>query len=436
MKEHLAPITQANASIAAFIPADVKKICRRLAEHGCRGYVVGGSIRDLLMNRVPTDWDIATTATPDTVQRIFPRTVPTGIDHGTVTVLVGKTGYELTTLRGEGAYSDGRRPDSVEFLTDINQDLSRRDFTVNAIAFDPIDEVLHDPFDGRGDIGRGLLRTVGDAVTRFEEDGLRVLRGARFVATLEFTVEPKTKEGMRRCCAMLRKVSTERKRDELRKLLLAARPSLGLTLAADTTLLPHLLDVLPSRFEQAHLARIDGVDSQLTLRLAAMLAPLDLRAIHDAAGTDALLAGLACLKFDNKTARRVAQVLSNCACIYQADMSDADLRRWVRPVGFEVMYLLVELWRADANALQDASYVRLVGELAQRVEGQERAGVPMSVKQLAVGGRDLMSELARGAGPWVGDALEHLLSLVLDTPSLNNREDLMRAARIWMEKSD
>ena len=188
------------AAVHAAMPDAVAQIADVLARAGHRTWIVGGVVRDLVRatstgarSEAPAgDWDLATSAPPDVVLRSFRRAIPTGVQHGTVTVMVGKVGYEVTTLRGETAYTDGRHPDSVFFVDDIVADLARRDFTVNALAFDPLRDELIDPFGGLRDLGAGILRAVGDPAARFAEDGLRVLRAARFAATLELELEPAT----------------------------------------------------------------------------------------------------------------------------------------------------------------------------------------------------------------------------------------------------
>ena len=207
------------------LPRDVVDLCERLRSRGKRAWIVGGCVRDLLRGRPAGDWDVATDARPPELLSIFPRAIPTGIEHGTVTVVRGGEHYEVTTLRGEGTYSDGRRPDWVEFVDDITADLARRDFTVNAIAIDPADGKVIDPFDGQGDLARGVLRAVGDAKERFAEDGLRVLRAARFVASLEMTLDPDTEAAIRPTLDTFRKVAAERVRDEWLKAMKAPAPS-------------------------------------------------------------------------------------------------------------------------------------------------------------------------------------------------------------------
>lgn len=228
------------------IPDPVMEIVRTLRAAGHRAWVVGGCLRDLLMGRPISDWDVATSALPGEVSRVFKKVIPTGIEHGTVTVLLRGVPYELTTLRGEGAYSDGRRPDEVFFVKDIDEDLARRDFTVNAIAYDPIDDRTIDPFGGLRDMEARVLRAVGDPKERFDEDGLRVLRGARFVATLEFELHEETEKAITASLRTYAKVSKERVRDEWLKTMRAKRSSRAFDVMRRTGILaltcPDLMD--------------------------------------------------------------------------------------------------------------------------------------------------------------------------------------------------
>ncbi|HEX3595056.1 MAG TPA: HD domain-containing protein, partial [Polyangiaceae bacterium] len=217
------------------LPPAVRALATRLRHAGYRAWVVGGCVRDLLRHELstgaageppaPGDWDIATDARPADVQRVFPRVIPTGIAHGTVTVLLDKQSFEVTTLRGEGAYTDGRRPDSVHFVNDIESDLARRDFTINAIAYDPEEDRVIDPFGGVADLREQKLRAVGDPAERFAEDGLRVLRAARFVATLDVELDEATERAIEPSLASYRRVSAERIRDEWLKAMKARQPS-------------------------------------------------------------------------------------------------------------------------------------------------------------------------------------------------------------------
>jgi tRNA nucleotidyltransferase (CCA-adding enzyme) len=225
----------------------VLELCQRLNDAGYHAWLVGGSVRDSLRAQLDgsnalgswggKDWDLATDATPTQVMQVFRRVIPTGIEHGTVTVLIGKQQFEVTTLRTEFGYSDGRRPEQVGFVTSIDEDLARRDFTVNAIAFDPVSEQLIDPFDGLGDLEARRLRAVGEPSQRFAEDGLRVLRAARFVAALEFELDAATAQAIRPSLDTYRQVSAERIHDEWNKTLRARAPSRGFVIMYEHGLL-------------------------------------------------------------------------------------------------------------------------------------------------------------------------------------------------------
>ena len=234
------------------VPEDVVFVLRRLRTAGKQAFSAGGAVRDVVRAALgeeagtPQDFDVATDALPEEVQRLFPRTAPTGIAHGTITVLSGTHHVEVTTFRGEGPYLDGRRPSSVTFLGEIEGDLARRDFTVNAIAWDPLSDDLRDPFGGVGDLEHRRLRAVGDPLARFREDGLRPLRAVRFAATLRLALDRPTEKAIPQALDVFGKVAWERIRDELLKLLGAPQPSRGLVLMRDTGLLgkvlPELLD--------------------------------------------------------------------------------------------------------------------------------------------------------------------------------------------------
>jgi tRNA nucleotidyltransferase (CCA-adding enzyme) len=265
------------------IPAEVIEICGRLRSLGHGAWVVGGCLRDALIGREPGDWDIATSAKPSEVMRAFRRVVPTGIEHGTVTVLLNRGHYEVTTLRREGSYSDRRRPDNVVFIEELKEDLARRDFTVNAFAFDPLTAAVEDPFGGLEDLGRRILRSVGDPRRRFSEDGLRVLRAARLTATLQFELESETALAIADCLDALRAVSHERVRDEWLKAMNAQRPSQAFEIMREYGILkvicPDLLEEVGCVQNRCHaydvwqhtMLCIDATPNDPVLRLAALL---------------------------------------------------------------------------------------------------------------------------------------------------------------------
>ncbi len=436
--------------------SEVRFITDKLRAHGKRGWLVGGCVRDLLMGRTHADWDLATDALPEEVMRIFPRTHPTGIDHGTVTVMVGATPIELTTLRGEGAYTDGRRPDSVHFVRDLEEDLARRDFTVNAIAIDPVDLSIIDPFGGQKDLAAKRLRAVGDARERFSEDGLRVLRAARFVATLEFELDPDTFAAIEPTLPTFRKVSPERVRDEWVKTMKARRPSrafdvmlrggiLGVTCPELTLGVGmeqnryHAYDVFRHAMECMDACRGDAI-----VRIAALLHDVGkpaTRALsdkthdytfydHDRVGAE--LADPICqrLRFSNDERARIVALVRHHLFHYDA-WTDAHVRRWVRRVGkdrLEDLYLLNE---ADVNAKGKDASADLAGLAALRVHVARilAEGAALSTRDLKVNGNDLMTELGRKPGPWLKEVLEALLDAVTNEPKLNERGALLARAR-------
>ena len=231
------------------IPSYVLKIAQVLHKKGFEAWIVGGSIRDILIGKPAYDHDIATNATPDQVMSIFRRTVPTGVKHGTVTVLSGSESVEITTFRSDGIYSDARHPDGVTYAKTIGEDLSRRDFTMNGIAYNPITDELIDPYGGRQDIRNELIRTIGNPLDRFSEDGLRPFRTCRLASQLGFTIEEKTFKAIGSCLDKAAQVSIERIRDEFIKIIESPKPSIGIELMRKCGLLELFLPELLTGYE-------------------------------------------------------------------------------------------------------------------------------------------------------------------------------------------
>jgi tRNA nucleotidyltransferase (CCA-adding enzyme) len=410
------------------VPAAVRGICDTLTQHGYGAWVVGGCVRDSLRNAaagitapVSTDWDIATSARPEQIKTLFRRVIPTGIEHGTVTVIVDKVHYELTTLRADVGYSDGRRPDKVEFVDDIVADLARRDFTVNAIAYDVARDTLIDPFDGRRDLQARCLRAVGDPARRFAEDGLRVLRAARFVATLEFVLDPDTAKAIRPSLASYQRVSAERIHDEWLKALKANTPSAAFRVMRDQGLLeitaPGLFTLPADTLEHA-LGCLDAMPQVPTLQLAALLHALDPDPGRAGVQAADLLRQLRC---SNQECDRVRALIALHRPDYQQTWSDADVRRWLTRVGVEIFDDVLTL-SGIAHEIAEAEALR------SRARQQVDAGVPLTLRDLAITGKDLIAELQLTPGPQLGALLEQLLVLVLDDPSLNERGTLLERA--------
>lgn len=422
----------ARARLAAAVPANVREVCRTLAAAGHQAVTVGGAVRDAILGRTPGDWDVATAATPEQVMALFKRTVPTGIQHGTVTVVTGRgidSHVEVTTFRGEGAYTDARRPDHVRFGVPLVEDLARRDFRVNAMAYDPAADELIDPYEGRKDLDERMLRAVGptgdvyaDAVARFTEDGLRVMRAVRFAAALELTLDPDTERGIGPALPSLAKVSRERVSDELRKLLAAKRPSLGLAIADRTKILaliaPELAAGLTSPEVIAHwLARVDAAPEDVRLgAMFAELAPPEPARRLDRKLVDHATQVLKALKFSNDEAALASTLVALGQATRVATWTPADVRK-----------LLGDVTRARVSAAQ--AFLVADGARGLAAEVAAVAGDPIAVGELALAGKDLIAALEMKPGPLVGRILGALLERVLVDPSLNTREALIAVAR-------
>ncbi|RYZ06971.1 MAG: HD domain-containing protein [Myxococcales bacterium] len=444
------------------VPAEVRELCQRLKEAGHRAWIVGGCVRDELLRRETAheargDWDIATSALPEQVQKLFRKVIPTGIQHGTVTVLMKHGQYEVTTLRGETTYSDGRRPDAVYFVDDIKDDLARRDFTINAIAYDVLEDRLIDPFDGAGDLSRRLLRAVGVASERFAEDGLRVLRGARFAATLELSLEAETERAIQPSLASYRKVSAERIRDEWLKTMKAKRPSRAFELMKDHGLLaisaPEMLESVGCEQNKWHafdvwghaMSCLDSAPAEPVLRMAALLHDVGKprsRAFsektqdytfyeHERIGAEMVEPMLARLRFSSDEQKRIGALVRHHLVCYDSSWSDAAVRRWIRRVTPELLPDLYRLNEADVRGKgRDCSLdLASLAALQAHVERVLAAGAALSMRDLAIDGRALMQELGLKPGPDLGRILKTLLDEVVDDPSRNERDALLQRAR-------
>ncbi|KYF84873.1 hypothetical protein BE17_28075 [Sorangium cellulosum] len=445
--------------LITLVPEDVLGICRRLRERGKRGWIVGGCVRDLLRGQPAKDWDVATDARPDEVVASFRKVIPTGIQHGTVTVLVRGVPYEVTTLRGDGTYSDGRRPDRVEFVDDITADLARRDFTMNAIALDPVDGHLIDPFGGRKDLEAKVIRAVGDPNERFAEDGLRVLRAARFAATLEGSIEPETERAMgsARSHQTFRCVSAERVRDEWLKAMRARRPSVAFEIMRRTELLaitcPEMIESVGCEQNRWHaydvwghaMACLDACKPEPILRVAALMHDIGkprTRAFsdkthdytfyeHERVGAEMAEPILARLRFSNDERARVVALIRHHLICYDDTWTDAAVRRWLRRVTPALAPDLYEIGFADAlgKGREVTEDIASIGRLRARVEALLAAGAALSVKDLAVNGSVLMKELGIPPSKLIGEILERLVELVTEEPEANTPERLLAAAR-------
>jgi tRNA nucleotidyltransferase (CCA-adding enzyme) len=433
-------------------PAELLAALGRLRADGHQAYLVGGSVRDVLLGRPDAaPMDVATDRHPPAVSSLFRRVEPIGIAHGTVLVLLDGTSLECTTFRREGPYGDARHPDEVSFTRVLREDLSRRDFTVNAMAFDPLSGVLADPHDGLGDLERRCLRAVGEPLARFREDALRPLRAARFAATLGFELEPATRAAMAGVSDRARQVAMERVRGELVRLMGAPRPSVGLERLREAGLLELWLPELarcwavPQNRWHAHDVYTHSVLScdhapaaKPTVRWAALLHDLgkpDTRVErrgdgtfyqHERVGAELADRLLERLRFPTSERAAIVHLVREHMFDYRAQWSDAAVRRWLRRVGEEAVADLFDLRIADmlGNGLK-TGFPGQLEPLRRRIERVRRESHALHVRDLAVDGADVMLALGIGPGPAVGESLAALLEEVLEDPSRNTREWLL-----------
>ncbi|MCR5663508.1 MAG: CCA tRNA nucleotidyltransferase [Oscillospiraceae bacterium] len=386
-------------------PKPVRQVLTALQARGHLAYLVGGCVRDVLMGVHPHDWDVCTSALPEQVMEIFPHTLPVGLRHGTVTVVLQARHVEVTTFRAEGGYADHRHPDAVSFVGDLNTDLSRRDFTVNAIAL-PLDGFVVDPFGGVQDIRDGIIRCVGEPERRFEEDALRMFRALRFSARLGFTIEENTMAAIRLKAPLAASLSPERVRDETEKLLLTTRPE-RMDAVIETGLLDaYLLRRLP---DYATLFRLNAVPRKALLRWALLCELLEeqgcIRAAEDF---------LTRLRLDSRTVR----CCSDCAAILRepTPARSVDWKRQLSRFGVETV--------TCAARCRDAMHG---GSSYKALRAVLNSGECFSMKHLAVTGDDLLELGLRGRA--LGDMLQFLLDYVMEWPENNRRELLLSLAR-------
>ena len=431
------------------LPEDVKAILHTLQEAGYEAYAVGGCIRDSLLGRRPDDWDITTSAKPQETKALFGKTIDTGIQHGTVTVMRHGRGYEVTTYRVDGEYEDGRHPKEVTFTASLKEDLRRRDFTVNAMAYNEEDGLV-DLFGGRQDLEQKIIRCVGEANERFEEDALRIMRAVRFSAQLGFSIEERTKEAIRGHAERLRQVSAERIQVELTKLVISPNPDF-LRIAWETGITAVVLPEFDRLMEQPQnnphhcfsvgehtLHAMQAVRPDKCLRLAMLLhdvaKPLCLTT--DAEGIDHFhghaqkgerMAAqiLKRLRYDNHTTELVSRLVK------WHDVAIAPEKKAVRRaasrMGKELFPLILEVKAADLAAQSDYQRTEKrewLERLRSLYEEIEREGNCLTIKDLAVNGRDLI-QAGITPGPQLGLALQQLLEIVLEDPEKNTREYLL-----------
>ena len=434
------------------IPKNVLYVLNTLQANNYNSYLVGGCVRDLLLGRQPKDYDITTSALPKQVKTLFPHVVLTGEKHGTVTVVTNEGNVEVTTMRKDGIYKDNRHPETVEFTNNIVCDLSRRDFTINAIAFS-INGNIIDPYNGIKDLKQKIIKTVGNPDERFNEDGLRMMRAIRFACQLGFIIEEGTVFSITVNKYLINNISAERIRDELCKILISNKPSVGIDLLRITGLLDIIIPEIGNMvdFDQHNpnhdknvyehtLAVLNEVSNNITVRLAALLHDvgkpetfsLDENGIghfygHHMRGYDIAKNILQRLKFDNKTIDIVCVLIKEHMSRYDF-LRTSNIKKFINRVGIDNLDSLFELQIADIKGSKpphDINNVLKLKEEAKRVIEEKQ---PLTVKDLVINGYDLIN-LGIKPGRNMGLLLKEMLELVLENHELNNREYLIEYAK-------
>lgn len=440
------------------LPEKVKLIIQRITDAGYEAYAVGGCIRDSLLIRTPDDWDITTSADPLQVKSIFERTVDTGIKHGTVTVLMGGEGFEVTTYRIDGEYEDSRHPREVIFTPSLEEDLKRRDFTINAMAYNEKDGLV-DIFDGMGDIQQKLIRCVGNPQERFSEDALRIMRAVRFSAQLGYRIDEPTKEAICQLAPDLKRISAERIQTELVKLVVSPHPeylSLAYELGITKVILPEFDVCMNTSQNNPHhcfnvgehiLESMKAVPADKILRLAMLFHDIgkpetitvDEEGIshfhgHPVISEEIGRKILRRLKFDNHTIDQVTKLVRYHD--YYVEPTQRCVRRAVMKVGEDIFPLLLQVKKADIEAQSiyqrkdKEENLKAVSQIYEQVHAQKQC---VSLKMLDVTGRDLLEQVGMTPGKKIGEVLKYLLDFVVDDPSRNQKDILLDEAERYLK---
>ena len=436
-----------------YLPEDVKYIIERLMTHGYEAYAVGGCVRDSILGRSPMDWDITTSAMPDQVKAIFDKTFDTGIEHGTITVLLNDIGYEVTTYRIDGDYEDSRHPTQVVFTRNLRDDLLRRDFTINAMAYNDKDGLV-DIFQGIEDLDKKKIRCVGDARARLGEDALRILRGIRFSAQLGFEIEKSTKEAIKELAPTLRNISAERIQVEMVKLMTSGHPEyidIAYKLGVTQVIFPEWDELMKTEQENIHhcynvgvhtLYALQEIEADKILRLTALLHDIGkpkMKTIdrdgnahfkgHDIAGEEMASRILRRWKMDNETIRVVCKLIHFHD--YRMEATDRNVRHAIYKIGKEDFPRYLEMRKADILAQSNYNRAEKLDNTQELYKLYKEILVRdecTSLKQLAITGNDLLQNGVK-QGKGIGETLNLLLEEVIDDPHKNTREYLLKKVR-------
>lgn len=461
MNIHSSHIDASSITVPAPHRERIAGITDTLEKSGYQCYLVGGSVRDHILGLSSVlDYDLATDARPEEIMKLFKRVIPTGIKHGTVTLLVEDGQYEVTTFRSDGTYSDGRRPDEVRFSSSLREDVERRDFTINGLAWHSGENQVIDHVGGLDDLSRGIIRTIGNPVDRFHEDGLRPYRACRLASKLSFTIDEETFDAIGKSLHVASNISVERVRDEFMKILVTPKPSVGIELLRKSGLLALFLPELDECYgvDQNRFHKFDvyyhsvyacdaaGQEDAL-IRLAALLhdiGKVPTRRMqdndytfynHEVVGARMVRRLMKRLKFSNDDIQHVNNLVVNHMFHYTDEWTDGAVRRFMRKVGIEHVHDLFRLREADrkGNGSRQGlpAPIRRLEERIEKVLEQENA---ITVRDLNINGYDLMKEYGLQSGPLIGKVLNELLERVLDDPEINTGETLRSFVPEILEK--
>lgn len=402
------------------LPKEVQDIITTIEEHGCEAYAVGGCVRDSILGRNPDDWDITTSAVPEDVKTFFRKTIDTGIKHGTVTVMMGKTGYEVTTYRIDGEYKDGRHPENVEFSANIVDDLKRRDFTINAMAYNE-KQGLVDEFDGIGDLKRKLIKCVGNSDERFTEDALRMMRAIRFSAQLGFDIEKNTFDAIAKLAPSIRQVSMERVQVELVKTIMSDNPDYVIFYEQTglfKEILPVIHEILSGKYAKNAMTMMKKSEKNTVLRYAALL-----NSVNEEKARQTLKS----LKLDNYTIDTASKLVA-----YQKvsiDENEPSVREALHKYGKDLLKLMLVHERAIIETKEEITGITMPARrkhlliIEHMYKDILERGDCISIKDLDITGNDLMEYGLKG--PQIGKTLNELLQIVIENPKLNEKATLI-----------
>ncbi|MGL4676543.1 MAG: CCA tRNA nucleotidyltransferase [Brevinema sp.] len=452
------------------IPKDIINIYNILVSHNYELYLVGGAVRDYLRGDHAEDFDLATSASPKQIEQVFQahreyRLIPTGIEHGTWTLLINQKHYEITSYRIDGSYSNNRRPDQVSFTDSLIEDLSRRDFTINAIAVNPHTREIIDPFHGQEDIQQKMIRTVGNPIQRFSEDALRMLRACRFASKLEYTIEQETYLGMQKTAHTIQFISQERIREELLKILSSKNPAIGIDFMLDSGLLDYILPELKEGYgvdqNQFHkydvyrhnvMVCVHMPPDDLIARFAALLHDIgkpraknfalkigngNVFYNHEIIGAKMVKSLMGRLKFSNEDIAKCVLLVELHMFYYTSDWTDGAIRRFLKRFDGDINFLnlLFQLRKADrlgSGIKKNGPHI--LQEFQRRIQHILEKDAALKVSDLQINGTQLMATLNLSPSPLIGQILNYLLELVLDDPVLNTYETLKTKALLFLEE--